>query len=126
MIGVRFAVVCLLLLITSPARSSLAQTPPQRLSIGGAQSLTPQAEKFSIEFKKDHPHIDIEIKRGNSNYAVAAVERREIEIGLVARTLTGAEAASLRVASIGHDALIVLSYSWNTVKNLTFEQLREI
>lgn len=123
MIGARCTLAFLLLLIAPPFRSLCAQT---RLTIGGAQSLAPLAEKFSTGYRQTHPGIEIEVRRGNSNYAIAAVERGDIQVGLAARNLTAAEAAHLRVETMGYDAIILLSYSWNTVKNLSLEQLREI
>jgi phosphate transport system substrate-binding protein len=98
----------------------------QRLIIGGAQSLAPLAEKFSAAYLQKHPDTTIEIKRGNSNHAIAAAERGEIQVGLVTRNLTAAESAGVRVQSLRRDAIILLSYSWNQVVNLTLEQLRGI
>ncbi|HEY2986719.1 MAG TPA: substrate-binding domain-containing protein [Candidatus Binatia bacterium] len=105
---------------------SFAQAPQQKITVGGAQSLVPLAEKFSAKFRKDHPGIEIDIRRANSNYGVHAVQSGEIEIGLVTRNLTGAEQTQLRVESMGHDAIIFLSYPWNKVTNLSLEQLRRI
>ena len=121
--GVFSALVCCL--IIALPYSVCAETP-QRLTIGGAQSLAPLAEKFSAAYKQQHPQITIEIQRGNSNLAIAAAERGEIQIGLVTRNLTAAESAGLRVQSLRRDAIILLSYSWNKVASLTLEQLRGI
>ena len=92
-----------------------AQQQPQKIIIAGAQSLTPLAEKFSAQFHKEHPGIQIEIRRGNSNYAVNAARNDEIDIGLVTRKLSPAETAELHAEPLGHDAIIFLSYPWNTV-----------
>jgi phosphate transport system substrate-binding protein len=102
------------------------QQQPQKIIIAGAQSITPLAEKFSAQFQKQHPGIAIEIRRGNSNYAVTTVRNGEIDIGLVARELGPAERAELHVEPFGHDAIILLSYPWNAVGELTLEQLRKI
>ncbi len=106
--------------------SSLRALEPQKIIIGGAQSLTPLAEKFSAQFRKEHPGIEIEIRRGNSNYAVNAARSGDIQIGLVTRNLSVAEKAELHVESMGHDAMILLSYPWNPVTDLTLEQLQKI
>jgi phosphate transport system substrate-binding protein len=103
-----------------------AQTPRQTITIGGAQSLVPLAEKYSASFRKDHPEIEVEIRRANSNYAVAAVQSGELQIGLVTRHLSPAEKAALHVEAAGHDAIIFLSYPWNQATNLTLDQLRKI
>jgi phosphate transport system substrate-binding protein len=126
MIVARFGSALLLSLLLVIPCSLRAQTQPRRITIGGAQSLAPLAEKFSAEFRKRHPEIAIEIRRGNSNYAVGATHGGDIQIGLVARNLTGAEAAEFHVESMGRDAIILLSYSWNTATNLTLEQLQKI
>lgn len=104
----------------------LGQTEGQKLVVGGAISLAPLAEKFSERFRKDHPGVEIEIRRTNSSYAIHAVESGEIQIGLVTRYLTAPEQSAFRMESIGHDALILLSYPWNSATNLTLEQLRNI
>jgi phosphate transport system substrate-binding protein len=116
----------LLAFLLLPPVSLRAQTPAQRLIVGGALSLAPLAEKFSAEFRKNHPQAEVEIRRGNSNYAVGAAHNGEIQVGLVTRNLTGAEAADFRVESMGRDAIIMLSYSWNTATDLTLDQLRKI
>jgi phosphate transport system substrate-binding protein len=103
-----------------------AQTQPQKIVIGGAQSLAPSAEKFSARFRKEHPGVEIEIRRANSNYGVNAAQSGEIDIGLVSRNLTSAEKSTLRVEPVGHDAIIFLSYPWNETPGLTLSQLRQI
>jgi phosphate transport system substrate-binding protein len=123
-IGLGSALAFSLLFALSPSAVS-AQTS-QHLTIGGAQSLAPLAEKFSAAYKQKHPETTIEVKRGNSNHAIAAAERGEIQIGLITRNLTAAESAGLRVQVLRRDAIILLSYSWNKVANLTLEQLRGI
>jgi phosphate transport system substrate-binding protein len=97
-----------------------------KITVGGAQSLAPLAEKFSSQFNKRHPGIAIEIRRANSSYAISAVRSGEIQIGLVARSLSAGERSEFRVESLGHDALVILSYPWNPVGDLTLEQLQKI
>jgi len=103
-----------------------AQSPPQKVVIAGAQSLVPLAEKFSARFRKEHPEVEVEIRRANSNFAVAAAQAGEIQVGLVTRHLSPAEIAALHVEPVGHDAIIFLSYPWNRTTSLTLEQLRNI
>jgi phosphate transport system substrate-binding protein len=98
----------------------------QRLIIGGAQSLIPLAERYSREFRTNHPGVEIEFRRANSNYAIDAVRHGEIQLGLVARRIGAKEKSEFKVAPLGHDAIILLSYPWNPVANLTLEQLRQI
>ena len=98
----------------------------QRLVIGGAQSLIPLAEKYSREFRINHPGVTIEFRRANSNYAIDAVRHGEIQLGLVARRISTREKHEFKVTPLGHDAIILLSYPWNAVANLTLEELRQI
>jgi phosphate transport system substrate-binding protein len=103
-----------------------AQTVPRKIIVGGAVSLAPLAENFSERFRKDHPGVEIEIRRTNSNYAIHAVQSGDIQIGLVTRYLSATEQSVLQVESIGYDAMLLLSYPWNSATNLTLEQLRNI
>lgn len=103
-----------------------AQEQPQKIIIAGAQSLAPLAEKFSTQFRNGHPGIEVEIRRANSNYAVAAVRSGRIHIGLVTRNLRAAEETDLHVESMGRDAMILLSYPRNPITGLTLEQLQKI
>ena len=98
----------------------------RKIVVAGAQSLAPLAEKYSTEFRKTHPSVEIEIRPANSNYALNAVRNGEIQIGLVTRNLVASETRGLNIAPIGHDAIILLSYPWNPVANLTLEQLGKI
>jgi phosphate transport system substrate-binding protein len=120
---VYLAVALFLIAIALPLRLCAAEA---KIIVGGAQSLTPLAEKFSTQFRKDHPGVEIEIRRANSNYAIDATRNGQIQIGLVGRNLSPAEKSEFRVESLGHDAIIFLSYSWNTVANLTLEQLQQV
>jgi phosphate transport system substrate-binding protein len=105
---------------------SAADAAEQKVVIGGAQSLTPLAEKFTTYFRRDHPDVEVEIRRANSNYAVNAVRKGELHIGLVSRSLSDGEKFEFYVESLGYDALVMLSYSWNSVAALSVEQLRHI
>jgi len=115
----------LFVLLVTP-RPVLAQAEPPKLVVGGALSLAPLAEKFSERFRKDHPGVEIEVRRANSGYAVNAVQNGEIQIGLVTRQLSAAEQSAFQVESLGHDAMLLLSYPWNSATSLTLEQLRNI
>jgi phosphate transport system substrate-binding protein len=98
----------------------------RKLIIGGAQSLTPSAEKFSAQFHRSHPGIEIEIRRANSNYAVSAVRNGDFSIGLITRPLSLGESSEFQVQDLGYDAIVLLSYSWNSIAGLTVEQLQQI
>jgi phosphate transport system substrate-binding protein len=116
------AVALWLILLALP----IALAAERKIVVAGAQSLAPLAEKYSTEFRKTYPSVEIEIRPANSNYALDAVRNGEIQIGLVTRNLGATETRSLNIAPIGHDAIVLLSYPWNPVANLTLEQLREI
>jgi phosphate transport system substrate-binding protein len=122
----RFAAALLLFVFFATSQYLHAQPPRHKITIGGAQSLVPLAEKYSARFRKDRPEVEVEIRRANSNYAVAAVQSGELQIGLVTRHLSPAEKAALHVEAVGHDAIIFLSYPWNQATNLSLDQLRNI
>lgn len=111
------------LTIPLPAR---AQKQGQKIIIAGAQSIVPMAEQFSAQFSKDHPMIELEIRGGGSNYAVKATRLREIDIGLIARSLTVKEKAELHGVPLDKDAIFLLTYPGNQVSGLTLEQIRRI
>lgn len=121
------AVLTLLLAALLPlALPAQAQERQKKIIIGGAQSVVPLAEHFSAQFRKQHPGVEIEIVGGGSNYAVNATQRGDIDIGLVNRSLTVAERATVHTAPFGHDAILILTYPGNQVANLTLEQIRRI
>lgn len=103
-----------------------AKEPRQRVIIGGAQSLVPLAVRFTKEFVKSHPGVEVEFRAGGSNYAVNSTLKAEIDIGLITRKLTDKETAGLYVVPLGHDAIILLTHPANTVSDLSLEQLRRI
>jgi phosphate transport system substrate-binding protein len=105
---------------------SAADAAERKVVIGGAQSLTPLAEKFTTYFRRDHPDVELEIRRANSNYAVNAVRNGEFQIGLLSRSLSDREKFEFYVETLGYDAVVMLSYSWNSVAALSVEQLRHI
>ena len=102
------------------------QGAERKIIIGGAQSLTPAAEKFSAQFRKKHPGVEIDFRRSNSNYAINAAQSGEIHIGLVTRALSAAEESQFHTEIVGRDAIILLTYPWNSVTDLSLEQLRAI
>lgn len=114
------------LLFGASADAASANDPRKKIVIGGAQSITPLAERFSKGFLQNHPGIEIEIRGGGSNYAVRSVLNSEMDIGLVTRKLNENEKGRLHAVSIGHDAIMLLTYPGNTVFNLSMEQLRKI
>jgi phosphate transport system substrate-binding protein len=108
------------------ALSVTAAAGDRKVTIGGAPSLAPLAEQFSAQFRKNHPETEIEIRRATSNYAVNGVRTGAIQIGLVTRNLDSTEKLRLKIATLGHDPITILSYPWNPVANLSLEQLRQI
>jgi phosphate transport system substrate-binding protein len=118
-----FAITICILTTAFPTRLSAAEA---KIVVGGAQSLTPLAEKFSTQFRKAHPGVEIEIRRANSHYAIDATRSGQIQIGLVGRNLSPAEKSEFHIESLSHDAIIFLSYSWNAVANLTLAELRQV
>jgi phosphate transport system substrate-binding protein len=106
--------------------SSNAQEQQQRIVIAGAQSMVPLAQEFTAQFRRAHPAIRIHLQGGGSNYAVSAVRRGEIDVGLVSRSLSADESADLAVESLGDEAILFVTYPKNPVGGLTLHQLRQI
>ncbi len=127
MIGNLFVLNLLLILffLTMPLPVQ-AQSEQKKITIAGAQSITPLAEQFSIKFRKDHPGIEVDIRGGGTNYAINAARRGEIDIGLITRSLNPAEKADLQVEPFGQDAIILLTYPGNPVSSLALDQIRRI
>lgn len=119
----RLLLVLVFLMISLPLQ---AQEKRQKITIGSAQSIVFLAEQFSAQFRKDYPGIEIKILGRGSNYAVDAARRGEIDIGLIARSLSSIEKKDLHEKPFGRDAIFLLTYPGNSVSNLTLEQIRRI
>jgi len=61
-----------LILLALPIALAAAE---RKIVVAGAQSLAPLAEKYSTEFRKTHPSVEIEIRPANSNYALNVMEK---------------------------------------------------
>ena len=118
-----FLFIFLLLTTSIPLES---QELPQKIIIAGAQSLTSQAEQFSAQFRKEHPGVAVEILGGGTAYAINAIQRSEIDIGLITRSLSAAEKTVIHAEPFGQDAIILLTHPGNKVSSLTLEQIRRI
>jgi len=108
------------------ARPLQAEDSGDKIIIAGAPSLIPLVERFTAQYRKEHPAMEIEIRGGGSNYAARAVRLGQIDVGLVTRNLDPAEQAEFRTRSLGYDAIILLTYPGNLALGLTLEQLRGI
>jgi phosphate transport system substrate-binding protein len=126
--GLRLVYAPLIALVLSLAElfSLAAAQEIPRITIAAAQSLVPLAESFTAQFRKEHPWVQIEIWSGRSNYAIQAVRAGQADVGLVARGLTSSEEARLRVETLGHDAIILLTYPGNSVIGLSLTQIQGI
>lgn len=125
MAGALLTVVFILCAFAVP-RSAQAENSGDKIIIAGAPSLIPLAERFTTQYRKENPAIEIEIRGGGSNYAVHAVRLGQIDVGLVTRNLGPTEQAEFRTQPLGYDAIIFLTYPGNLALGLTLEQLRGI
>ena len=75
------------------ARPLQAEDSGDKIIIAGAPSLIPLVERFTAQYRKEHPAMEIEIRGGGSNYAARAVRLGQIDVGLVTRNLDPAEQA---------------------------------
>lgn len=120
---IRASAIMIWLAFALPAALPAAE---KKIVIGGAQSLTSSADRFSAQFRNRHPGVEIEVRRSNSNYAVQATRNGEIQVGLVTRNLSAAEKSEFHTRLVGRDAIIFLTYPGNPVTDLSLDQLRDI
>lgn len=108
------------------AQPLAAEDKSAKIIVAGAQSLVPLAERFTTQFRKENPGLEIEIRGGSSNYAVNAVRLGQINVGLITRNLGPTEQTEFRTQALGYDAIILLTYPGNLAVGVTLEQLRSI
>lgn len=99
---------------------------PRKIAIAGAPSLVARAEKFSARFREGRPGVEVVVRGGGSNYAVEALRAGDIDVALVSRNLSASERAGIVLETLGHDAIMVLTYPANPLRGLTLAQLRDI
>ncbi|HXG53498.1 MAG TPA: substrate-binding domain-containing protein [candidate division Zixibacteria bacterium] len=116
------SVACWVLVAFAPALAA----GQSRIVVGGAQSLTPLAERFSEQFRASRAGVTVEIRKANSNYALKAVRSGDLHVGLLARNPSDAERAQLHIEALGRDPVLLLTYPANTVLDISLARLRRI
>jgi phosphate transport system substrate-binding protein len=104
------------------------------ISIKGSDSMLQLTENLAAEYMKHNPGISIYVYGGGTAEGIKSLIKGEIDICTASRNLKPAETKSLAeyYGSIGlfhliaKDALSVYTNKNNTVRDLTFEQLRNI
>ena len=125
MAGALLTFVFILAALTA-ARPVQAEDSGDKITIAGAPSLIPLAERYTTQYRKENPTVEIEIRGGGSNYAVRAVRLGQIDLGLITRNLGPTEQGEFRTQPLGYDAIIFLTYPGNLALGLSMEQLRGI
>jgi phosphate transport system substrate-binding protein len=103
-----------------------AEEERRRITVAGAQSLVPMAERFAAEYRKRQTGVEISIRSGGSNFAVEAVRRGEVDIGMVTRALAEEEKVGLFEEALTPDAIMLLTYPTNPVTNLSLDQIKAV
>ena len=95
MAGALLTFVFILAALTA-ARPVQAEDSGDKITIAGAPSLIPLAERYTTQYRKENPTVEIEIRGGGSNYAVRAVRLGQIDLGLITRNLGPTEQGEFR------------------------------
>lgn len=104
------------------------------INIKGSDSMLQLTENLAEEYMKLHPGISIYVSGGGTSVGVRALIKNEIDICTASRNLKPEEAKALAdyYGSVGlfylvaKDALCIYVNTYNPVKNLTVEQLKNI
>ena len=111
---------------TSAPAAAQAAPAPYTIEVGGSTSVTPLMELFAEEYKKLHPHIQVNINGTGSGDGITNAGVI-YQIGMSSRELTPTELGrGLIVETIAIDAIAVIVNNSNPASNLTIEQIRGI
>ncbi len=95
--------------------------------IAGSTSVQPYAEILAEEFEQLNQGNEIDVQGGGSAAGITAAESGTADIGMSSRNLKDAERErGLWWVEIARDGLAVIVHPDNSVKDLTFEQIRGI
>ncbi len=95
--------------------------------IAGSTSVQPYVEVLAEEFEHINNESEIDIQGGGSAAGITAAESGTANIGMSSRNLKDKELdRGLWSVEIARDGLAVIVHPDNIVKDLTFEQIRDI
>lgn len=95
--------------------------------IAGSTSVQPYVEGLVEEFEQHNSGKEIDVQGGGSAAGITAAESGTADIGMSSRNLKDSEIErGLWSVEIARDGLAVVVHPENPVKDLTFEQIRDI
>lgn len=95
--------------------------------IAGSTSVQPYAEILAEEFEQLYQSSEIDVQGGGSAAGITAAESGTADIGMSSRNLKDPELErGLWWVEIARDGLAIIVHPDNLMKDLTFEQIRDI
>ncbi len=100
----------------------------------GSDTMVNVAQVWAEEYKKIHPHVDVEVSGGGSGVGIAALIKGTIDLASTSRDMKAEEKALAKKNTgkeprefvVGHDALVVYVHKDNPLAEITNEQLADI
>lgn len=107
---------------------------PTTIQNKGSDTMVNVAQVWAEEYKKQNPHVDVEVSGGGSGVGIAALLRGTIDIANASRDMKLEEKAQARKHTgkdpkefvVGFDALAVYVHKDNPLNEITLEQLAGI
>jgi phosphate transport system substrate-binding protein len=105
----------------------------ETIQIKGSDTMVNLGQAWSEEFNKEHPDVNVSVTGGGSGTGIAALINRTCDIAESSRAMADKElkqAEDKGIKPTQHivalDGLAIVVNTRNPVKNLTFDQLRDI
>lgn len=98
---------------------------PQRLVIVGSTTILPLSEHLATNYRKK-VGVDVLVQGGGSSAGPVALSNNVAQIAASSRELTEDEKKNLRVFTVAHDVLAIVTHPQNPLDNITIEQLRNV
>jgi len=100
----------------------------------GSDTMVNVAQVWAEEYKKSHPHVDVEVSGGGSGVGIAALTKGTIDIANASRDMKPEEKARAKKNTgkdpkefvVGFDALAVYVHKDNPLTEINHEQLTAI
>jgi len=107
---------------------------PTTIQNKGSDTMVNVAQVWAENYKKAHPHVDVEVSGGGSGVGIAALIRGTIDLASASRDMKPEEKAQARKNTgktpqefvVGYDALAVYVHQSNPLNEITNEKLAGI
>lgn len=117
-----------------PANSESGGKKLTTIQNKGSDTMVNVAQVWAEEYKKLHPHVDVEVSGGGSGVGIAALTRGTIDIASASRDMKPEEKAQAKKNTgkepkeyvVGFDALAVYVHKDNPITEISNDQLAEI